>query len=134
MFQNYIPTDHPQAWGQSTQSIFEKVLYLKIFTDCPYISSETCYSNQNIITMRILCLKHAWCMTKAHFANILCIINGSIKVGYGHVNIIQPWDYQVSKCIVHEIKFGDSCHVNINNLPYCDSMYILICSLRCLKE
>ena len=36
---------------------------------------------------------------------------------------IQPCNYQLSKIIVHEIKFGDSCHVNINNLPYSDRYF-----------
>ena len=33
--------------------------------------------------------------------------------------IILPCNYQLSKSIVHEIKFDDnSCHVNIKKLPY----------------
>ena len=37
--------------------------------------------------------------------------------------ILLPCNYQLSKSIVHEIKFGDSCHVNINNLPYSDRYF-----------
>ena len=38
---------------------------------------------------------------------------------------LQPGKYQLSKSIVHEIKFGDSCHENINNLPYSDRYFNL---------
>ena len=45
--------------------------------------------------------------------------------------MIQPRNNQVSKKVVHEIKFKYSCHENLNNL-WCSYRYFkLIGSLRC---
>ena len=41
------------------------------------------------------------------------------------VTVIQPCNYQVSKSIVNKIEFDDnSCHLNINNLPYSARYFI----------
>ena len=44
-------------------------------------------------------------------------------------HVLQPCKYQLSKSVVHEIKFGDI----INILPYCDRYLKLIGSVRCFK-
>ena len=57
-----------------------------------------------------------------------------------HFSILLPCNYQLSKSIVHEIKFGDitgySSHVKLNNLPYSDRYFNTDWQffLRCLKE
>ena len=42
---------------------------------------------------------------------------------YLYIRNTQPCSYQLSKGKVHEIKFADSCHVNINNLTYSDRYF-----------
>ena len=51
------------------------------------------------------------------------------------VDVIQPRNYQVSKKVVHEIKFGDIAVIQIQTIcGIVTVIIILIDSLRCLKE
>ena len=49
---------------------------------------------------------------------------------------LQPRKYQLSKSIVHEIKFGESysCHVNIKNLLYSDMYFSTDCQFEMFKR
>ena len=46
------------------------------------------------------------------------------------IDALQPCNYQVSKKVVHKIKFGAVAVMQI----YSDVYFILIGSMRCLKE
>ena len=42
---------------------------------------------------------------------------------YSYIRNIQPCSYQLGKSKVLEIKFGDSCHVNMNMMTYSDRYF-----------